>query len=134
PITGTFAQGNTVSAGNVTYSVTYNTNSVVLTAATVVTPTKLIFTSVPSTATAGTPTTIIIAATDASGNTAGGDNDMVTLSTSAGAGNVSPTTVQLTNGTAAVPITLLKSGLQTLTAHDTSLPLTDGTASITVNP
>jgi len=134
-LTGTF--GNTplvsgvptITAGNVTFSVTYNSNSVVLTATTVV-PAATLFLSAPSTATAGTPITVNVAAENGSGFTAGGFTGTVTLSSSAG--GISPTTVNVVNGLASVPINLTVAGPQTIMA--TFSGLTPATASVTVSP
>jgi autotransporter-associated beta strand protein len=134
PMTGTFAQGSMIIAGNVTFMITYNANSVVLRSSYPPPVTRLTFTVAPSAATAGTPVSFTVAATDGAGNVAGGINDSVTLSSSAGPGTSSPTTVTLINGSATVPLTFTKSGLQTLTAHDTSELLTDATTSVTVSP
>jgi autotransporter-associated beta strand protein len=132
PLTGAFAQGSTITAGNITYAISYTTSSVVLTAQTIVAPTELTFLTVPSTATAGTPVSFTLAATDASGEVAGGDSSIISLSSSGGA--ISPTQVTLVNGVATVPITFTTAGLQTLTAHDLSESITDAATPVTVNP
>jgi autotransporter-associated beta strand protein len=135
PLSGTFAQGGTLSAGSATYAITYNANSVVLTVTSIVTPMQLTISNVPLMATAGVPFSVTIAATDGSGNIAGGDNDVVTLSTNASGGTISPTQVTLTNGSATVPITLSLASIQAITAIDVTTPsLTPGMASLTVGP
>jgi autotransporter-associated beta strand protein len=129
-VTGNFLQGTSITAGNATYSITYNANSVVLTVTAVAPATKLAFVA-PPTATAGTAFSLTVLAEDGAGNPAGGFNGTVTLSSSAGA-DIAPTSVMLTNGAATILVTLTAAGTQTLTAAFTGL--TSGTTSITVSP
>jgi hypothetical protein len=96
-----------------------------------VTPTQLLVTA-PPTATAGTPLSISITATDNNGITAAGYSGTITLSSSAG--GLTPTSVPLVNGAATLPITLTVAGAQTLTAASTGTPLTPGMASLMVGP
>ena len=72
-------------------------------------PTKLVLTA-PASATAGEPITVSIAALDDSGNLAGNFNGTVMLTGTAG--GVTPTTVALSGGLAALQLTLTAAGLQ----------------------
>ena len=128
-LTGTFHQGSTITAGGVTFSITYNHGSVVLTPTSMVTPTELVI-SAPSTATAGVPIPLIIAAEDANGNIAGNFNGVVTLTSTSG--SIEPTSAMLTGGSATVDILLTIAILQTITA--TSSGLAPGTEPIDVLP
>jgi hypothetical protein len=94
------------------------------------TPTQLSL-SAPSSATAGTSFNVTITAQDSGGHTTTGFSGTVTLASSAGA-DISPTTVNLSAGTATIPVTLTAAGNQTLTASFTGL--NPGTASVTVSP
>jgi autotransporter-associated beta strand protein len=130
-LSGTFAQGSSITAGNATYSITYNANSVVLTVTHVASPTKLMVTG-PPTAVAGTAFNFTVTAQDAGGYTAGGYNGTVTLASSAGA-DIMPTSVTLMNGTATIPVTLTSAVNQTITAS--AAGLTSGASgSIAVSP
>jgi Putative Ig domain len=82
----------------------------------------------PSGATAGTPFNITVTAQDGSNHTAVGFNGTVTLSSSGG--DIAPTSVTLTNGTATLPVTLTVAANETITASFTGL--TSGMASIVV--
>jgi autotransporter-associated beta strand protein len=129
-LTGTFAQGGTITSGNATYAIAYNAHSVVLTV-TAVQPASSLVLMVPATATVGLPVTATVIAQDSGGNVAGGFAGTVTLGSSAGA-DLTPTGIALVNGTATVAITLTAAGSQTLTAAYGGL--TSGTASINVSP
>jgi autotransporter-associated beta strand protein len=134
PLTGQFAQGSTVYLGSLVFSITYAGSSVVLTDQTLSQgiPSKLVV-KAPLTATAGTPINVTIFEVDGTGATVS-DSDTVSLSISAGAGGISPTTVTLINGSATVPITLVEAGSQTITAHDVTIALNDGSSVISVSP
>jgi autotransporter-associated beta strand protein len=114
PVSGAFAQGGTITSGNATFSISYNASNVVLTVASVVSPTKLVI-SAPSSATAGTSFSVTVTAQDNGNNTAGGYNGTVTLTSSIGS-DISPTSVMLTGGTATFQVTLTTAGSQTITA------------------
>ena len=118
-ITTEFAQGTSITSGNVTFSIAYSSSGITLFVSSVQAATKLVV-NAPATATAGSPFSITVAAEDSSGYTAGGYNGTVTLSSSAGA-DLMPTSVAVANGMATVPVTLTATGNQTLTASATGL-------------
>jgi len=93
-------------------------------------PTQLVV-STPYTATAGTSFNLTVTAEDGGGDMATTFSGTVTLSSSLG-GDISTTSVALTNGTATIPLTLTAAGTQTITAAFTGL--TSGTASIAITP
>ena len=94
-------------------------------------PTELEIMAPTSTEKAGSSFSLTVDAQDGSGHIARGYSRTVMLSSSAGA-DISPTSVQLTNGTATAQVTLTAAVTQTITAALTGL--SSGTASITVTP
>jgi autotransporter-associated beta strand protein len=129
-VSGMFAEGSSITAGNATYSIAYDANDVMLTVTAVAPATHLVV-QAPATAQAGIAFNITVLAEDVGNNVAGGFNGTVTLSSSAGP-VLSPTSVTLTNGAATIPVTITLATTQTLTAA--SVGLTSGTASVAVSP
>ncbi len=83
----------------------------------------------PSTATAGTPFNVTVTAEDSSGKTVTGYNGPATLTSSDGQ-TVTPATVQLTNGTVTVPVTLDKANTVTLAAAIGTITGTSGQVAV----
>jgi autotransporter-associated beta strand protein len=116
PLSGTFSQGSTITAGGVTFAIAYNRTAspgIVISPITTVTPTRLVITA-PATAIAGALIPITVSAEDASGNIAGNFNQVVSLSTSSG--SIQPTSVMLNGGTATLQIILTTAVLQVISA------------------
>jgi hypothetical protein len=92
-------------------------------------PAMRLIASAPSTATAGTPFALTVTALNAAGTLAAGFNGAITLSS---AGGLTPSYVTLTNGVAALPVTLAHAGTQTITASFAGLA--SGSATVVVSP
>ncbi len=85
----------------------------------------------PATSVSGAAEIYMIAAADAYGNAATGDNNTVNLTTSDSAAQI-PASVTLANGTASFSATLKTNGTQTVTATDSTTASVTGSTSTTV--
>jgi hypothetical protein len=93
---------------------------------------SLVLGSIPSTVTAGTPSTFTVTAKDASGNTATGNSGSISISSTDPQATL-PGTSNLVNGVGTFSITYKSSGMRTLTASDGSRTVTSIQTSVSAS-